>query len=294
MNNTENYRIWDVTLRDGLQGEPKIVPTGLKQAVAKKLKEAGINTLELGSMVSPKLLPTMADSAELTRSLHESNIFSSVLIFNNKGLEAAIACGSKGVVIVCIISDELCYRNTRKKSEENKKLNWELLKRAKQAGLYTRLTIAPAWVCPYEGPISPDKACALAQEFAALEPDELVLADTAGLANPKEVQSLFAAIQKVYPINKLAAHFHDTKGQGLANVLAAKEQGVRIFDASLGGIGGCPYAKGAPGNVATDQVIEALGIGSCDTDKIRAIGSELHTYLHPPVDVHERSVAQAW
>lgn len=252
----EKIAICEVGPRDGLQNEKTPASLAQKSKFCDLLLESGIQQIEIGSFVNPKVLPNMADTDYILANMSSAQKFTSVgLIFNEKGLQRAVKAGVSGVCIVSIMSDTLCEKNTGKKAAQTLDLCLDLANKAKGHGLKIRIDLAPAWTCPFSGPMDP----ALVQDFAdnlwELQPDELALCDTVGQAHPKEVFSLFSQLGKRYETKNLVGHFHDTQGLGLANIFAAIQAGVRSFDASLGGLGGCPFAPQSRGNVATEDVV---------------------------------------
>lgn len=250
--------LWEVGPRDGLQSEKKMLSVESKRELVSALMEAGLRKIEVGSFV--KAIPQLADSDELVRSLADHSLRKQTiltgLIFNSKGLQRALAAGVDGVCIVAIPSDTLSQRNAGVGASEGMKRALDLADEAKSQGLFVRVDIATAWVCPFEGATPQERIFEFAGEFLnKSQVDEVALADTIGHAHPLQVQSLFAMLVDKFGAAKLAAHFHDTQGLALANVIAAYTVGVRIFDSSLGGLGGCPFAPGAAGNLATEDLV---------------------------------------
>lgn len=255
---SEVVHICEVGPRDGLQNEPRLLGLASKLEMVAALRHAGLAQIELGSFVSPKAVPAMADTDELAmavRRLGDRGLRTLGLVMNDKGFERAAAAGVDGVCIVTVVSPTLCQKNNRVTPEEATRIACELLKKAKARGLFTRVDIATSWVCPFEGPIAPETVMAHADRLWEYQPDEMALCDSIGGAQPYEVARLFEAFGARYERERLVAHFHDTEGLGLANVTAALFQGIRRFDASIGGLGGCPFAPGAKGNLATEDLV---------------------------------------
>jgi len=254
---TRTLTICDVSLRDGLQNEKTPISTEAKLALLDDLAAAGLTTLELTSFVSPKAVPQMADAeAVMAAALARHPSLRGVgLIFNEKGYERAIAAGAKSVALVLIVSDSLSRSNSGKTADEWLEAYRGLVGRIKADGVWVRGYLAGAWVCPFEGQIDPARALRYADALMSMGIDELCATDPIGHAHPEQVESLSAELVGRFGAEKLAVHLHDTLAFGLANVAAAMRAGVRIFDASLGGLGGCPFAPGAAGNLATEDLV---------------------------------------
>jgi hydroxymethylglutaryl-CoA lyase len=251
-------KLWEVGPRDGLQSEKNILPLDAKRDLVVGMMEAGLRHIEVGSFV--RAIPQLADTDELFARLADHPLRKQTtltgLIFNAKGLERAIAAGVDGVCIVAIPSDTLSQKNAGVGAQEGLLRALALVDEAKAHKLFVRVDLATSWVCPFEGQMPQEKIF----EFASAlldKPgvDELALADTIGHAHPLQVYATFARLAEKYSIQRLAAHFHDTQGLALANVTAAMSAGVRIFDSALGGLGGCPFAPGAAGNLATEDLV---------------------------------------
>ena len=256
---TNYLKIHEVGLRDGLQNEAVNVAAVDKLRMIDGLIAAGIKSLELTSFVHPKAVPQMADADEImSRSLanHPNpDLHFSGLVFNEKGYERALAAGARAIAIGASVSDTFSQANTGMSNYKSLEMARKLIRRAKRDGLWVRIYISAAWVCPFEGPIRPEKTIAFAEEVWALDVDELAMADTIGHANPLEIGLLMEELGKRFNMDKLAVHLHDTQALGLANSTAALQAGVRIHDASIGGLGGCPFAPGAAGNMATEDLV---------------------------------------
>ena len=256
---TNYLKIHEVGPRDGLQNEAVNVATVDKLRLIDGLIAAGIKSLELTSFVHPKAVPQMADADEImSRSLanHPNpDLHFSGLVFNEKGYERALAAGARAIAIGASVSDTFSQANTGMSNYKSLEMARKLIRMARRDGLWVRIYISAAWVCPFEGPIRPEKTIAFAEEVWALDVDELAMADTIGHANPLEIGLLMEELGKRFNMDKLAVHLHDTQALGLANSTAALQAGVRIHDASIGGLGGCPFAPGAAGNMATEDLV---------------------------------------
>lgn len=249
--------ICDVSLRDGLQNEKTPISTESKLALLDDLVAAGLTTLELTSFVSPKAVPQMADAdAVIGAAASRYTAVRGVgLIFNEKGYERALAAGATSVALVLIVSDSLSRSNSGKTADEWLEAYQALVKRAKADGVWVRGYLAGAWVCPFEGHVAPDRALRYADVLMSMGIDELCATDPIGHAHPEQVEALSAVLVERFGAGNIAVHLHDTLAFGLANAAAAMRAGVRIFDASLGGLGGCPFAPGAAGNLATEDLV---------------------------------------
>ncbi|NWF70452.1 MAG: hydroxymethylglutaryl-CoA lyase [Chloroflexi bacterium] len=253
----EFLKICEVGPRDGLQNEAAAVATADKQKLLDALLAAGLKYIELTSFVSAKAVPQMADAEQMmpyARSAYPEAHFNA-LIINEKGYERALQAGAQGVGVVVVVSETLSQRNSRMSVAESLAACKAIVTRARNDGVFARVYLAVAWVCPFEGPTPPEKVLACADAVWEMGVDELALADTIGHAQPLEVGRLVEACGKRYDMSKLAVHLHDTQALGLANAAAAISAGVRIVDASVGGLGGCPFAPGSLGNLATEDVV---------------------------------------
>ncbi|OZI59319.1 hydroxymethylglutaryl-CoA lyase [Bordetella genomosp. 4] len=249
--------ITDVAPRDGLQNQQIPVSTSAKLRLIQLLHEAGVTSIEATSFVSPKAVPQMADATELMGEInrHLPHLRASALIPNRKGLERAHAAGAREVAVVLSATQTMNQKNINMDLVTATKICEETLHAAQALGLRTRAYVAVAFDCPFEGPTNLDTVVALAERMHQAGAEEIVIADTIGSASPGMVKNHFERLASVLPIKKLAAHFHDTRGMATANAWAAIQAGVRRFDASAGGIGGCPFAPGAAGNAATEDLV---------------------------------------
>lgn len=258
MNLPKEVTIIEVGPRDGLQNEKNVVATDQKIAFIKALRTAGVREMELTSFVSPKWVPQMKDAEEIIENcLNGERDY--VLTPNRKGIERLNETDCKSAAVFVGVSSTFNKKNINKTTRESMDELKPLIAELKDKGYFVRACISTSWHCPYEGKIEPDDTVALCREFAEYGVDELSVADTIGKANPKEVRELFTKLREQVPASvMIAGHFHDTRGMALANIFAALQAGVTRFDASAGGLGGCPFAPGASGNVATEDVVYML------------------------------------
>lgn len=254
---SDYLRIYEVGPRDGLQNEATLVSTAQKLTLIKGLVEAGLEEIEAASFVHPKLVPQMADAeaiiSQVMPAFPQTKFVS--LILNQKGYDRAYAAGSRRMAYGVAVSDTMSQRNSGMSSSKALELGKQLLKRAQQDNVWLRLYLITAWVCPFEGPIPPRKSIAYAEALWEAGAGELAVADTIGHAHPLEVGWMMEELGKRLDMNRLAVHLHDTQAMGLANAGTAIRAGVRIIDASVGGLGGCPFAPGAAGNLATEDIV---------------------------------------
>ncbi len=248
----------EVGPRDGLQNEKSLIPAEAKIAYIKSLKQAGIKEMELTSFVSPKWVPQMKDAEEVIEAtLDENRNF--ILAPNQKGIERFYQSGGNDIAVFVGVSDTFNKKNINKTTAESAEELAPLIARLKKDGKFVRTCISTAFYCPYEGKIDPEKTLELCETFTRFGVDEFSIADTVGMANPKDVKNLFSRLKETLPQEMLlTGHFHNTRGMALANIYAALEAGITRFDSSAGGLGGCPFAKGATGNVATEDVLFML------------------------------------
>lgn len=280
--------IIEVGPRDGLQNEPNIVPTEKKIAFIQSLKNAGLREMELTSFVSPKWVPQMKDAKEVIAQVpFDENHY--VLTPNKKGIERLYQTNIRRAAVFVGVSSTFNQKNINKTTKESL-AEWQpLVKELKKKGYFVRACISTAFHCHYEGKIPPEKTVDLCRHFVEMGVDELSVADTTGRAVPKNVLSLFQTLnerfgEKVW----LTAHFHNTYGMALANVFAALEAGISRFDASAGGLGGCPFSPGASGNVATEDVVfmlEEMGISTnVDLQKLKSAVEIVAPYMSRTLD----------
>lgn len=247
--------ITDVGPRDGLQSQRTMVSTEGKRALIEALFDAGLRQIEATSFVSPKAVPQMADADDLIRGLTmPDDARVSVLVPNQRGLERAVEAGAREVAVVLSATETMNQKNIRMSLDAALRTCRETLAEASRAGLRTRAYVAVAFACPFEGATAPAKVLELAQEMRAAGAGEVVIADTIGAAAPTDVSRLLDSLLLHLPVEILGMHLHDTRGMALADAWCAMALGVRRFDASIGGLGGCPFAPGAAGNLATEDL----------------------------------------
>ena len=264
--NGEAIRINEVGLRDGLQSQPEHLTLDERETMARALLATGIRHFEIGSFVSPKAVPQMAGTGDLVARLGvPPGVSFSALVPNMKGYELARAAGISTVAVVVSATETMNRKNINMGLDETLAVAEAVIRRGREEGARVQAYLAVAWECPFEGPTPPAVVRDQAQQLAAFGADEIVIADTIGAANPAAVRSLMDDLVADHGAARLACHFHDTRAMGLANVYAAIESGVRSFDSSVGGLGGCPFAPGAKGNVATEDVVmlcESMGFAT--------------------------------
>ena len=263
MNLPANVKIVEVGPRDGLQNEPTPVATAAKVELIARLGQAGLKTIEATSFVSPKWVPQMADHAAVLRAIErQPGVAYPVLTPNLQGFEAALAAGAREVAVFGAASESFSQRNIRCSIAESLARFEPVLAAAQQAGVQVRGYVSCALGCPYEGEIRPEAVAQVAGALFDRGCHEISLGDTIGVGTPEAAKRLFAAVSARVPLDRIAGHFHDTYGMAIANIYASLQCGVTVFDASIAGLGGCPYAKGASGNVATEDVVYLLhGLG---------------------------------
>ena len=256
-------KIVDVSPRDGLQNEKGSVPTEVRIELVDRLTDAGLQSVETGSFVSPKWVPQMADSAQvMARIRRKPGVAYPVLVPNLKGLEAAIAAGATEVAGFAAATEAFSKRNTNCTIAQSMQRQAEVCKAAFAAGVRVRGYISVVLGCPYEGEVKPQAVADVARQLQDMGCYEISLGDTIGIGTPYGAAAMVRAVAAEVPIERIAVHFHDTRGQALANIYASLEAGVRSVDASVAGLGGCPYAAGASGNVATEDLVYMLdGMG---------------------------------
>ena len=256
----------DETLRDGLQPEPVVCPTDTKLKIFDALVKAGVRRIQVGSFVHPKYMPQMADTDRLIAALPPcDDVLLTALVLNRRGLERALACGLKHLSISTSVSDEHSRRNVRKSAKESLLETAELISEAAGAGITVRAGAQCAFGCAYQGAIPTDDVLHALETMARAGAGEFNLADTTGMANPWQVAELAEEAGRCFPETSLSLHLHNTRGLGLANMYAGYQAGVRVFDVAAGGLGGCPFVRGATGNVPTEDAVnmfEQAGIST--------------------------------
>jgi hydroxymethylglutaryl-CoA lyase len=259
----KRVRIVEVGPRDGLQNERRAVPTAVKIELIEKLARAGLRAIEATAFVSPKWVPQMADHAEVMRGIRRhSGVAYPVLVPNMKGFEAALAAGVQEVAVFGAASESFSLKNINCSIAESLERFRPVLQTAKQHGVRVRGYVSCVLGCPYEGGIKPEAVASVAGHLHDMGCYEISLGDTIGVGTPAKTLRMLEAVAKRVPVERLAAHYHDTYGQALVNIYASLGMGVAVFDSSVAGLGGCPYAPGAAGNVATEDVVYLLdGVG---------------------------------
>jgi len=296
-------RIREVGPRDGFQNEPEVIPTAVKVQLIEALARTGLTRLEITSFVRADVIPQLADAAEVLAAIDVPDTVSrSVLVPNERGLEIALALSEHfDEINVFMSASESHNRHNVNRSVEESLTGLErVLPRARAEGLRCEAVISVAFGCPYEGRVDPERVFAIAARLGAAGAQEIGFGDTTGMANPRQVRAFFAAAAQALPGLELTAHFHNTRGQGVANIFAALEAGVSSFESSFGELGGCPVPPGATGNVATEDVVSMLhesgvqtGIDlpaliACSQRVQEQLGRKLgsHTLVAGPVDWH--------
>jgi isopropylmalate/homocitrate/citramalate synthase len=258
-----SIRIWEAGPRDGLQNDPVDVPTAIKVELIERLVDCGLRHIEAASFVSPKWVPRMADSPAVMGDLRrKSGVIYQALTPNRKGLAAAVAAGVDHVGVFPAASESFSKRNLNCSIAESLATIEEVCGEARRLGIKVRAYLSVVIACPFEGQVLPSKVAELTRTLIAMGCTDVALGDTIGVGTARQVRALVEACAAVAPLERIGVHFHDTYGQALANILAALELGIGVLDSSVAGLGGCPYAPGATGNVATEDVVYLLdGLG---------------------------------
>lgn len=280
----KHVKIVEVGPRDGLQNESTTVPAEIKVQLVEKLAAAGLSAIEVGAFVSPKWVPQMATSAEVfTRVNKQPNVSYPMLVPNLKGLELALAAGVEEIALFAAATETFSQKNTNCSIAESIECFNEVIDHAQAAGVKIRGYVSCVLGCPYEGEVSFDTVSMITQKLFDKGCYEVSLGDTIGVGTAGQAQELVDVLTKHVPVQQLAAHFHDTYGQALANIHAVMQCGIAVIDSSIAGLGGCPYAKGATGNVATEDVVYMLdGMGietGIDMDKLLEAGRFISDFL---------------
>ncbi len=289
----------EVGPRDGLQNEPETVSAAIKIELIDRLAAAGVSSIEAGSFVSPKRVPQMADTAEVMAGINRrEGVCYSVLAPNIQGFEAALGANADEIAVFAAASETFSQKNVNASIADSLDRFRPVLAAAKKSGIPVRGYVSSVLGCPYEGEVDPGQVTRVAGELLSMGCREISLGDTIGIGTPAQAQSLVDAVSEVVPVEKLAAHFHDTYGQALANILAVLERGVAVIDSSVAGLGGCPYANGATGNVASEEVLFMLnGLGvetGVDLDLMAAAGRFISEKLgRPPASKVSMALAGA-
>jgi hydroxymethylglutaryl-CoA lyase len=265
--------LYEVGPRDGLQNESRMVPTDDKVRLVDALSQTGLRAIEITSFVNPKWIPQLADGGEVSRRIaRKPGVVYSALVPNRQGLDAAMTAGMKEIAVFMSASETHNRKNINKTIAQTLAAFEETVPPALAAGLRVRAYVSTVYGCPYEGAVDPAKALELCRALRALGCYQVSLGDTIGVANPRQVRDVLSRVLAEIPAPEVAVHFHDTRGTALANILVSVEMGITTVDAALGGLGGCPYAPGASGNVATEDVVymlEGMGVRTgIDLDKL--------------------------
>ena len=284
MNLPKQVKIVEVGPRDGLQNEVAIMPTAVKIEFIDLLTAAGLPSIEATSFVSPKWVPQMADNARVMAGIKQrAGVSYPVLTPNLVGLDAAVTAGAKEVAVFGAASESFSQKNINCSIEASLSRFEELVTSAHRQGLKVRGYVSCALGCPYEGEISPIRVAGVADRLYQMGCYEISLGDTIGVGTPGKVEKMLRAVAAKVPVAQMAVHFHDTYGQALANILTALQCGVAVVDSSVAGLGGCPYAEGASGNVASEDLLymlDGLGIETgVDLEKLLAAGQFICTHL---------------
>lgn len=291
VSSAHSVRIVEVSPRDGLQNELRMVPTDVKIELVERLAEAGLRSIEVTAFVSPKRVPKMADHAEVLRGIRRlPGVIYSALTPNLKGLEAAISAGANEVAVFASASETFSQNNIHCSIAESFRRFEDVLAAARKAAIPVRGYVSCVLGCPYEGTVEPNQVSDVARRLFDSGCHEVSLGDTVGVGTAGQTKALLRTVSKYIPVSRLAGHFHDTYGQALANIYVSLEEGLRVFDASVSGLGGCPYAPGALGNVATEDLLYMLnGMGfetGIDTQSLLAAGSFICEHLG--IESHSR------
>lgn len=280
----QRVKVVEVGPRDGLQNESTPIDTNTKVEFINGLSDTGLSVIEASSFVSPKWVPQLADADEvMARITRKTDVSYPVLVPNIKGLERALAAGGKEIAVFSAASEAFSQKNTNCSIDESIERFRPVIARAQEEGVRVRGYISCVLGCPYEGAVDPQRVAAVARQLYGLGCYEISLGDTIGIGTPLQARDMVATVARVVPIEHVAVHFHDTRGQALANILACLELGVSVVDSSVGGLGGCPYASGATGNVATEDVLYMLhGMDietGVDMDRLIEVGRFISTRL---------------
>lgn len=259
MSKVKKVKIVEVGPRDGLQNEKEIISTHDKVQFIDLLSESGLSVIEVGSFVHPQWVPQLADSSEVYQKIKKKKgVLYPLLVPNPKGLKRALEAGVREISVFTAASESFNKKNINRSIEESLQGIRDIVKIARQEKLWIRGYVSTGFVCPYEGKITPDQVLPVVRDLYEMGIDEISIGDTIGAATPQDVERLFEKILPVVASSKIAVHFHDTQGRALENILKSLEFGISIVDSSTGGLGGCPYAPGASGNVATEAVLSLL------------------------------------
>jgi hydroxymethylglutaryl-CoA lyase len=277
-------KLVDVGLRDGIQREEEFIPTEMKLEYVMDLMDAGLREIQVTSFVNPRIVPQMADAADLSALLPDSDqVIFSALVLNLKGLERAAAAGIKKVEMGVPATETLAKRNANTTVEEGMRETEAMVRQAREHGMNVRAGVQVAFGCAFEGRVDDSKVISMSRRFLSMGIDELSLSDSAGLGNPQLIRRI---VQEVLPLAgsvPVVLHLHDTRGQGLANLLSALQSGITTFDTSFGGLGGCPFIESARGNIATEDtanMLHEMGTQTgVDIRKVAKLSRKMEKYL---------------
>lgn len=292
----KSVNIKEVGPRDGLQNEKKFVATEDKIAWINQLSQSGLNYIEMTSFVHPKWIPALSDAIQVAKGVHRvQDVTYAALVPNKRGLENALAANVDEVSVFMSASESHNQKNINKSIDETFPILGEVTKDALAAGKTVRGYISTVFGCPYEGTVDVDAVLRVVDRLLEMGIYEVSLGDTIGVANPKQVETVLETVLRYFPEEALAMHFHNTRGTALANIVVSLQMGMTTFDAALGGLGGCPYAPGASGNLATDDLLYMLtGMGietNIDADKLLLAAQFIQEKIGRPLNSHSLQVA---
>ncbi|MET3682258.1 hydroxymethylglutaryl-CoA lyase [Alkalibacillus flavidus] len=298
MNNLpQDVVIKEVGPRDGLQNEKTLIDLDYKIDMINQLSNSGLSYIEITSFVHPKWIPQLQDAVDVAKKIdRRDDVTYAALVPNMKGLERALEADIDEVSIFMSASESHNQNNINKSIADTYPVLQEVVDEAKASGKSVRGYISTVFGCPYEGDVSVDQVMSVCDRLFSMGIDELSIGDTIGVANPVQVHNVLSTMKERFDENHLALHFHDTRGMALANTLAALQLGFKTFDGSLGGLGGCPYAKGASGNVATDDLVHMLSKMGVNTgvqlDELLKAGQTIESFLDKPLPSKQMELAR--
>ena len=280
----ERVTVFEVGPRDGLQNEATPIPTEMKVAFVSDLQDAGLTWIETTSFVNPKAVPQLADASEVMQAIdRRDGVRYPVLVPNERGMQRALEANVDAIAVFTAASEEFSQANVRATIDQTFERFAPVVEMARQHNVWTRGYVSMAFHCPYEGQIAPEKAIDVAQRLFDLGIDEVAIADTVGRATPQDISALLDLAVDRLPVGQLAFHLHDTNGLALTNVVLALEAGITVIDGAAGGLGGCPFAPGAPGNLATEKLVTLLdGLGihtGIDATAVERAGQKIRSFL---------------
>jgi hydroxymethylglutaryl-CoA lyase len=280
--------IYEVSPRDGLQNEAAMIPIDGKKRMIDSLVKAGLRRIEITSFVSPKWVPQLADAEELARTLRPpEGVTFGALCPNAKGLERALAAGLSEIAVFLSASETHNRMNINKSIDDTLAVFQEIVPPAREKGLAVRAYVSTVWGCPYEGAVEPEKVLSIASRLVDLGCYQISLGDTIGVGTPKQTDRIVRMFRDAMPLSRIALHLHDTRGTALSNILIGLQLGVRDFDSAVAGVGGCPYAPGAAGNVATEDLVYLMnGMGirtGVDLDALIEAGNVAEQVIGRPL-----------